>query len=162
MELGRAKGDRQRGQIYLQTHFVFRRESECFNAQTCWYFFKKLERISTRTGRRVVVITDNAKYHHATFHRDWRAARVGRFEFDFLPPYSPDLNPIERVWKLVRRLRLHNRYFAASMRLPKPSRISSGTGGTATIPCADYAQLLRTLSRWAKPGVSCWVEVPAG
>jgi len=29
----------------------------------------------------------------------------------FLPPYSPELNPIERVWKLVRRLRLHNRYF---------------------------------------------------
>ena len=30
---------------------------------------------------------------------------------DFLPPYSPDLNPIERVWKLRRRLCLHNRYF---------------------------------------------------
>jgi len=30
---------------------------------------------------------------------------------DFLPPYSPKLNPIERVWKLTRRLCLHNRYF---------------------------------------------------
>ena len=30
---------------------------------------------------------------------------------DFLPPYSPELNPLERVWKLTRRLRLHNRYF---------------------------------------------------
>jgi transposase len=29
----------------------------------------------------------------------------------YLPPYSPDLNPIERVWKLTRRLCLHNRYF---------------------------------------------------
>jgi hypothetical protein len=28
-----------------------------------------------------------------------------------LAPYSPELNPIERVWKLVRRLCLHNRYF---------------------------------------------------
>lgn len=28
-----------------------------------------------------------------------------------LPPYSPELNPIERVWKLTRRLFLHNRYF---------------------------------------------------
>ena len=28
------------------------------------------------------------------------------------PPYSPDLNPIERVWKLTRRRGLHNRYFA--------------------------------------------------
>lgn len=93
--------------------FVFRPESECFNAQTCWDFFKNLNRISTRTRRRVVVITDNAKYHHANLHRDRRADRVGRFELDFLPPYSPDLNPIERVWKLVRRLRLHNRYFGS-------------------------------------------------
>jgi transposase len=29
-----------------------------------------------------------------------------------LPPYSPELNPIERVWKLTRRNCLHNRYFA--------------------------------------------------
>jgi transposase len=30
---------------------------------------------------------------------------------DFLPPYSPELNSIERVWKLLRRLCLHNQYF---------------------------------------------------
>ena len=30
----------------------------------------------------------------------------------FLPPYSPQLAPIERVWKLTRRLATHNRYFA--------------------------------------------------
>jgi len=30
---------------------------------------------------------------------------------DYLPPYSPELNPIERVWKLTRRLCVHNRYF---------------------------------------------------
>ncbi len=34
------------------------------------------------------------------------------FELDYLPPYSPELNPIERVWKLTRRRCLHNRYFA--------------------------------------------------
>jgi transposase len=30
-----------------------------------------------------------------------------------LPPYSPDLNPIERVWKLARKLCTHNQYFPA-------------------------------------------------
>ena len=34
-----------------------------------------------------------------------------RFALDFLPGYSPELNPTERVWKLTRRLCLHNRYF---------------------------------------------------
>jgi transposase len=30
---------------------------------------------------------------------------------DFLPPYSPELNPTERIWELTRRLCVHNRYF---------------------------------------------------
>jgi hypothetical protein len=41
----------------------------------------------------------------------WRAARQGRFVLDYLPPYSPELNPIERVWKRTRRNCLHNVYF---------------------------------------------------
>ena len=30
----------------------------------------------------------------------------------FLPPYSPDLNPIEQVWRITRREVTHNTYFA--------------------------------------------------
>jgi hypothetical protein len=62
-------------------------------------------------GRRVVVITDNAKYHHAKLQALWREEQQGRFVLDFLPPYSPELNPIERVWKRTRRNCLHNVYF---------------------------------------------------
>ena len=40
-----------------------------------------------------------------------RVQQARAFTMDFLPPYSPELNPLERVWKLTRRLRLHNRYF---------------------------------------------------
>jgi transposase len=89
---------------------VFQREEGKFNAVTFHTFLKHLRRISSRSGRRVVVITDNAKYHHAKLHADWRNQQAPRFMLDFLPPYSPDLNPIERLWKLTRRLCLHNRY----------------------------------------------------
>ncbi|MGH8656391.1 MAG: transposase, partial [Gammaproteobacteria bacterium] len=34
----------------------------------------------------------------------WLNQRRKRLTLLFLPPYSPDLNPIERVWKLARRL----------------------------------------------------------
>ncbi len=91
--------------------FVYRRESSMFNAQTCWDFLRQLASSACRSGRRVVVISDNARYHHANLHHDWRDGNIGRFELSFLPPYSPELNPIERVWKLTRRLCLHNRYF---------------------------------------------------
>ncbi len=82
-----------------------------FDAQTCWSFLRRLRRISARSGRRVVVISDNARYHHAKLHAAWRLAQQPAFTLLFLPPYSPQLNPIERVWKLLRRLWLHNRYF---------------------------------------------------
>jgi transposase len=82
-----------------------------FDARTCWAFLRHLRRTSTRAGRRVVVIIDNARYHHATLHAAWRLAQQPNFTLLFLPPYSPQLNPIERVWKLLRRLWLHNRYF---------------------------------------------------
>ena len=65
-----------------------------------------------RSDRPMVIITDNAPYHHSEeleplldLHRDG-------LRLDFLPPYSPKLNPIERVWKLLRRLCTHNVYFA--------------------------------------------------
>jgi transposase len=92
--------------------FVRRREEERFNAATFWAFLKQLKRVSAKTGRRTVVILDNARYHHAKLHKEWRELKAGKFALSFLPAYSPELNPIERVWKLTRRKRLHNRHFA--------------------------------------------------
>ncbi len=91
--------------------FVFSRETNRFDAQTTWNFLDLLRHRSRRAGRAVALIIDNAKYHHANLHRTWRQEQAPNFVLDYLPPYSPDLNPIERVWKLVRRLRLHDEYF---------------------------------------------------
>jgi len=93
--------------------FLFQREATCFDAMTTWNFLRQLRQCSRRAGRQVVVIIDNAKYHHAKLHATWRAEQEPEFLMSYLPPYSPDLNPIERVWKLTRRLCLHNRYFPA-------------------------------------------------
>jgi transposase len=43
-----------------------------------------------------IIICDNASWHRNK-SIDW-----GRFEALFLPPYSPDLNPIERLWLLIK------------------------------------------------------------
>ena len=93
--------------------FVFSRETNRFDAQTTWSFLDLLRQRSRRAGRAVALIIDNAKYHHANLHRTWRQEQAPDFVLDYLPPYSPDLNPIERVWKLVRKLRLHDEYFPA-------------------------------------------------
>jgi len=87
---------------------VYQRER---NAQSYWIFMKKLRQISCHSGRRVLVLADNLRYHHAQLHAQWRQNCFDRFSQLFLPPYSPELNPIERVWKLTRRLATHNRHF---------------------------------------------------
>lgn len=91
--------------------FVFQREDEVFNSETFFPFLKKLRKASCHSGRRVIVLMDNAKYHHGTIHEDWRNRAKPEFTVEFLPSYSPELNPIERVWKLTRRKATHNQYF---------------------------------------------------
>ena len=88
------------------------REPGKFNAGTFWKFLKQLQQLSHIRERRVAVIVDNARYHHARPHKSWREKHAPRFKLDYLPPYTPELNLIERVWKLTRRRCLQNRYFA--------------------------------------------------
>jgi transposase len=59
------------------------------------------------TGRLTVVL-DNARYFRNRVV--FAAARRLRIHLLFLPPYSPNLNLIERVWKFVKRTALQGRY----------------------------------------------------
>lgn len=51
--------------------------------------------------KRVVIILDNFRTHHAKKVRE--EAEKLDIVLVYLPPYSPDLNPIENVWKSVKR-----------------------------------------------------------
>jgi len=59
----------------------------------------------------MILVVDNARHYHAAGLRPWLHQHRRTIQLDFLPPYSPDLNPIKRVWKLTRHLCTHNRYF---------------------------------------------------
>lgn len=91
--------------------FVYQRQEKRFNGESFGDFLKQLRKASCQAKRKVYVILDNATYHHARVHKQWRELCSKSFALLFLPAYSPDLNPIERVWKLTRRLSVHNRYF---------------------------------------------------
>jgi transposase len=91
--------------------FIYKREPELFQGEGFWHFMLDIQQAGRSSSRKIVVISDNAKYHHARIHHPWRDEVAEEFQLHFLPPYSPELNPIERVWKLVRRNCLHNRYF---------------------------------------------------
>ena len=70
---------------------------------------RHLEQISAKTeaGRHAVVIMDGAGWHQASLVGD-----ISNVSIIKLPPYSPELNPIEQVWSWLRQHHLANRCFS--------------------------------------------------
>lgn len=66
-----------------------------------------LREVHRRCRKPVTIVLDNASYHRAKVVRE--LAETLGIELLFLPPYSPNLNLIERVWKLVKKLALNAR-----------------------------------------------------
>jgi len=59
------------------------------------------EFVLANPGKRIILILDNFSSHRSQLAREF-AAKNG-INLVFLPPYSPDLNPIEQIWRAVRR-----------------------------------------------------------
>ncbi len=70
--------------------------------------FLVLLRAQFSTKKKIYVIMDNASYNHA--HRVKAEAKKQNIILDYLPPYSPNLNPIERLWKFVRKMFFKDKY----------------------------------------------------
>jgi transposase len=92
-------------------------QSDIFNAVTFQNFLEKIVLEATvgvnDDGRKkkILVVLDNARYHHAKIIQPWLEEMKDVIELFFLPPYSPDLNAIEMLWKKTRRAVTHNRFF---------------------------------------------------
>lgn len=55
----------------------------------------------------LLVAADNAAWHRS------KGLRVpGNVRFFFLPPYTPEMNPIEQIWKEIRKEGFRNEVFA--------------------------------------------------
>lgn len=96
--------------------FIFQ-PSAVFNAETFRQFLQKViaQAIveNTKDGRKkkILLVLDNARYHHAKIIQPWLEEMKDILELCFLPPYSPDINAIEMMWKKTRRAVTHNRFF---------------------------------------------------
>ena len=59
-------------------------------------------RYRLRRYRKIHVICDCAKFHHSDAVQVYLSEHRDRIELEMLPTYSPDANPMERIWWLVR------------------------------------------------------------
>lgn len=98
------------GAVSLEASPRFRFQfAPVFNGSTFLGFLKRLVR-SLR--QKVFLIIDNAPCHNLPPEgKEWLASNRHRIELFRLPPYSPNLNPIEGAWKETKKRTTHNRFF---------------------------------------------------
>ena len=106
---GKHHGVKLFGILNYETGEVFCQEEEQYNAEVFLSFLKNvLEKYPTG---RIVMILDNAKIHHAKLIQPFLEENCDRLELMFLPPYSPNLNLIEGLWKWLKNDVINNVFY---------------------------------------------------
>jgi transposase len=67
--------------------------------------------VLAQTPHHVVVIQDGARYHTSTAMNVFFEEHAERLTIEQLPAYSPDFNPIEHLWKKVKKEATHLKHF---------------------------------------------------
>ena len=67
--------------------------------------------VLAQTTQHVFVIQDGARYHTSKAMEEFFAAHSKRLTKVQLPAYSPDFNPIEYLWKKVKKMATHLKHF---------------------------------------------------
>ena len=96
------------GALDVQTEEVILRDDERINAQSTIELFKQIEGQNPE-AERIFVIVDNARYHRSRKVREF--LETSKIKIEFLPPYSPNLNLIERLWKFFKQKILRGQYY---------------------------------------------------
>lgn len=96
------------GAYNLEDHKAVVQESDSINAQSTISLLKKM--MKKQPLGMIYVILDNARYYRSKLVRDF-VQKNSRINLVFLPPYSPNLNIIERLWKLFKKKVTYNKYY---------------------------------------------------
>jgi transposase len=67
-----------------------------------------LKALQTHYRRKLLVIWDGAKPHRSRLVRDYVDSTEGQIMIERLPPYAPELNPVEYLWAWLKRHALAN------------------------------------------------------
>jgi transposase len=68
-----------------------------------------LKQLAKKTKIPITLVLDNARYQRC--HLVMALAKELKIELLFLPPYSPNLNLIERLWKFIKKECLYSKYY---------------------------------------------------
>ena len=81
---------------------------DTINADSAIDLFSKIE-AKHPNAKIIYIIVDNARYYHSRLLK--KSLKETKIKLIFLPPYSPNLNLIERYWKFFKKKVMNNRYY---------------------------------------------------
>lgn len=87
---------------------VYIQEDKRINAQSNIALFEQI--IKAHPKGKIRVFSDNAKYNHSNILKEWLNNHP-QIIFDHIPAYSPNLNPIERLWKFMKKTVINSYYY---------------------------------------------------
>lgn len=96
------------GAINLENMSVITREYETVKGEHIVSFLKDLE--ASSKASEIYIISDNGR-SNKNKEVEEHTSKTSRVRVFYLPPYSPNLNPIERLWKIVRESTTYNRCY---------------------------------------------------
>jgi transposase len=99
------------GAIQLNTMNVVSSRPDYVNGKTTVSFFDQLK-AAYPDSPKIHIILDQSGYHRSQLVKD--AAIKKNIELHYLPPYSPNLNPIERLWKVMNEEVRNNVFFSST------------------------------------------------
>jgi transposase len=70
-----------------------------------------LSEVLSKTRKHIILIQDGARYHTSKAMKQFFAKKANRITVYNLPSYSPDYNPIEKLWKKIKEKEIHLHYF---------------------------------------------------
>jgi transposase len=96
------------GAINLESKQVLYIEDERINAQTMITLLELI--LEEQKEGKIHIILDNARYYHAQVVK-YFLEENSRIVLHFMPPYSPNLNIIERLWKILKKEVVYNKFY---------------------------------------------------
>jgi putative transposase len=94
--------DYQKGRVLCDTY-------EQLNAQAFQGFLENTV-FPAYEDKKIIMILDNSKIHHAKILADFKESNRDRITFLFLPPYAPNINRIEGLWKWLKQTVICNQF----------------------------------------------------
>ncbi len=106
---GKRKGYKIFGLIdYFSGTFFYKAHTGRFNSESYKAF---LTDVLAKTNQHLIIIQDGASYHTSKMMQQFFAQNSDRLTVEQLPRYSPEFNPIEYLWRNIKKKATHLRYF---------------------------------------------------